>query len=154
MKKRAIFTAAAMAVFICLLAWPLAMRAQRRSMTGWEATVRLKLAGAALLLSLVDAHLAYDPYIGSLEDDTYFDIRVPLRKGVGYMLLGVCDDDCGNLNMKLYDEDGAFVGQNSGRTTTPDLEIIPEQTQRFTVRITMKRCDEDPCYYGLGVYSK
>jgi hypothetical protein len=154
MKNRAIFTASAVAVLISLLVWPLAALAQRRSMTEWEALVRIKLAGAALLLSIVDAHWAYDPYIGKLEEDTSFDIRVPLHRGTRYMLIGVCDDDCRNLNMKMYDEDGEFVGQNSGRTTTPDLEIIPEQTQRFTVRMTMKRCDEDPCYYGLGVYSK
>jgi hypothetical protein len=152
MKKRLMFTATAIAV--CLLVWPLAMQAQRRSMTGWEALVRIKLAGAALLLTIVDAHLTYDPYVGTLDESTYEDLIVPLHRGVKYMLLGVCDDDCGNLNMKMYDEDGVFVGQNTGRTDTPDLEIIPQQTQRFTIRMTMKRCDEDPCYYGLGVYSK
>jgi len=91
MKNRAIFTASAVAVLISLLVWPLAALAQRRSMTEWEALVRIKLAGAALLLSIVDAHQAYDPYIGKLEEKTYYEIHIPLRKGVRYMLIGVCD---------------------------------------------------------------
>jgi hypothetical protein len=154
MKKRAILTAAEMAVLICLLAWPLPMRAQRRSMTEWEATVRLKLLGASFLIGFLDAQLAYPPYLGRLEDDSYFEILVPLHEGVRYALLGVCDDDCRTLNMKLYDEDDDLVAQDTGRTATPEINIAPKRTQRYTVHMIMKRCDEDPCYYGLGVYSK
>jgi hypothetical protein len=154
MKKRPIFTATAIAVLVCLLIWPLAMQAQRRSMTEWEALVRIKLAGFALILGIFDAHLTYDPYIGTLHDNTYTELTVTLRKGVRYVLIGVCDDDCGNLNMKLYDDDDYLIAQDTARTTTPDLEIMPEHTQTFTVHMSMRRCDADYCYYGLGVYSK
>ncbi len=152
MKKRSIVKATAIAA-LCLLAWPLAVQAARRSMTEWEALVRIKLAAAALLLSIVDAHLTYDPYIGTLDDNTYRDIRVTLHKGVSYVLLGVCDDDCRNLNMKLYDEDGQFVGADTGPGSTADLEIQPRHTQDFILRMIMKRCNREPCYYGLGVYN-
>jgi hypothetical protein len=153
MNKRLIFKGMAMAVLISSLIWPSAVWAQKR-MTEWEALVRVKLAGFALLLSLADAHMVYNPYIGSLDEDTYYNIGVTLHRGVKYMLIGVCDDDCRNLNMELEDEDGHLIGRDYGSRPTADIEIIPENTQRFTVRIIMKRCHEDPCYYGLGVYGK
>jgi hypothetical protein len=153
MTNRLFLKGAAMAALVCLIVWPLAMRAQRRSPSAWEAQVRGKLAAASLLLRFVDAHLTYDPYIGSLDEDDYFDVRVTLRKGVRYMLLGVCDDDCANLNMKLCDEQGNYVGKHTAPGSTADLEIIPEQTQKFHVLMIMKECDDEPCYYGLGVYN-
>jgi hypothetical protein len=56
--------------------------------------------------------------------------------------------------MELYDEDDDLVDEYTGRTTTPHLEIIPRQSQRYSLHMILKRCDEDPCYFGLGVYSK
>ena len=153
MKRRLFIPTATLAVVVLTL-WPLPSQAQRSSMTQWEALVRVKLAGAALLLSIAGVHFAYDPYIGSLEEGTYFDIRVPMYEGVRYTLIGVCDDDCRNLNMALFDADVRLVGESADRTTTPSLQITPKRTQRYTVSVAMDRCRADYCYYGLGVYSK
>jgi len=152
MKRRLLFPATACAALVALLAWPLTIRALTQSMTDWEALVRIKLGAIALVLSVADAGLVYNPVVGTLESNTYRDIAVKLYKGERYALIGVCDDDCLNLNMRLYDEDGEFVGANTRVGTHPDLEIIPRHTQRFTLRMIMKRCAADPCYYGLGVY--
>lgn len=152
MNKRSIHRAAALAALASLLA-PLAVRAAGR-MTEWEALVRVKLAGAAILLSFLDVDLDRAPYIGTLDDNTYRDLTVTLHKGVSYVLIGVCDDDCRNLNMKLYDEDGDYIGGDTAPNPVADLEITPRHTQDFTLRMIMRRCTADPCYYGLGVYSQ
>jgi hypothetical protein len=152
MKRRLLIPAAALAFPVILTLGPISAPAAN-TMTRWEALVRTKLAAAALFLNFVDAHWAYKPYIGAIGDNTYFDVRVPLNRGVSYTLIGVCDDDCRNLSMRMYDADGEYLGKSAGRTVTPDLEITPEETQRFTVRISMNRCDAEPCYFGLGVFS-
>ena len=70
-----------------------------------------------------------------------------------YLLIGVCDDDCKQLDMKLYNDDDDLVGKDVGPGSTPGIEIVPPHTQEYHVRMIMSRCDNEPCYYGLGVYN-
>jgi hypothetical protein len=145
-------TTAALAAWAGLLIWPLASVAQGRSQTQWESLVRIKLGAVALLLNLVDAHLAYDPYVGRLQNNTYTDLIVTLHQGVDYALVGVCDNDCRDMDLKLYNEEGDLVVKDTAPDSTPAVEIVPRRTQDFRVRVLMEKCSDNPCYYGLGVY--
>jgi hypothetical protein len=141
-------------VLISLLASPPALRAALRSASAWQAQAKTVLDLTALAMSLGEAKPTEDPYIATLDEGTQQEVDIVLRGGVSYLLIGACDKDCKNLKMEIYDEDGKYVGQNTGRAVIPTLEITPENMQRFTIRMIMKRCDANPCYYGIGVYRR
>jgi hypothetical protein len=152
MQKRLIVPAMAMAALISLFTCPLAMHAAR-SMRQWEVAVRAKLAVASLIAQVLGGQLTDDPVLGSLESNTYREIVVTLHKGVNYGLIGVCDDDCRVLNTTLYDEDHNLVFACAVRSPICDIYIKPAHTEDFVLRMIMKRCDADSCFYGLGIYS-
>jgi hypothetical protein len=154
MQKRLIVPATALAALISLFACPLAIRGAARTMSQWEVAVRAKLAGAAVVAHFLGGHLACAPVVGSLENNTYRNIVVTLHKGVTYGLIGVCDDDCRVLNTTLYDEDGELLFACTVRSPICDTYIKPAHTGDFVLRMIMKRCDADSCFYGLGIYSK
>jgi len=150
MNKRAILPVTALAAILCILIQPLAAAAEKQ-MNIWEATVRGQLAARAIALSLVGARLVYAP-LGRLQQDEYKDIRVKLVEDYRYSLVGVCDTDCTTLGMSVYAEDRSRVASQSGIGSHPELDITPSFTQVYTIRITMQRCEIEPCYYGVGVY--
>ena len=149
MKKR--LTLAPLTIILgCSLIWPLAMLADSAQ---WEKQVRVKLAALAVLMGIADATMSHDPYIGSLRNNTYTDLTLTLHKGVNYALVGVCDTDCDDLDIKLYNDDGQLVGQDTKPDNTPIVGVVPAHTQEFTLRMVMSRCNNNPCFYGVGVYS-
>jgi hypothetical protein len=151
MKKRSIFTSTLVVVVVCLLAASLAMGAPR-SRNAWELQVRRQLRAVALLLGLGDIVSTYDPYIGALDNNTYTDVAYTLHKGVSYALIGVCDEDCSDLDLKLYDENGNLIDADTDPDATPTIRVTPRWTGKFYVRVVMSECDENPCWYGVGEF--
>jgi hypothetical protein len=43
--------------------------------------------------------LSHDPYTGTLYDNAYEDLTLTLHSGVSYALVGVCDNDCSDLDL-------------------------------------------------------
>jgi hypothetical protein len=139
-------------VSACFFVSSLAGWAQDRPIDKWEAEVRLKLTNATQILHIFDVKPLAPPYVGSMEDNEYFDVRAPLQRGVIYSLIGVCDSACGHLTMELFDEEGSFYGRSLGTRTVPLMIFVPPQSGRYTARIFMQDCADDYCNYGLGVY--
>jgi hypothetical protein len=140
-------------VVITSLIAPLPLLA-RPDISQWEAVVRVKLAAAALVGVFAGARLTADPYIGTLNNRTYKDLTITLYRGVEYALIGVCDDDCEDMDMQLYNDDGDLVKEDAQPDATPVVSVVPRRTQVYTIRMIMERCDGNPCFYGLGVFNK
>jgi hypothetical protein len=87
-------------VALSLLASSIALAAPR-SRNEWEVQVRRQLQRVALLLGLGDIVSTYDSYIGALNNNRYTDVAYTLHKGVSDALIGVCDEDCPDLDLKL-----------------------------------------------------
>ena len=152
MKKRSILTSALIVVFLCLVVWPLTLLAQGQSRNEWESQVRRQLRAVALLLNLGDLTSTYNPYIGTLRDNTYTDVSYTLHAGVSYALIGVCDNDCPDLDLKLYDENGNLIDKDTAPDSTPVIRVTPRWTGAFYVRVIMSECEDNPCWYGVGEF--
>ncbi len=55
---------------------------------------------------------SHEPSIDRLGDNGYEHLNINLRKGRSYALVGVCDEDCGDLDFHLYDENGKLVDKD------------------------------------------
>lgn len=115
--------------------------------------VKEQLLGAAIAAGLLNYDLTHDPYIDNLFHRESEAVTLTLRKGYSYSIIGVCDEDCGDIDLFLYDENGNRIDSHDGSDSYPVVEVTPRWTANFTVKTHMYQCSASPCYYGLGIFA-
>jgi hypothetical protein len=77
-----------------------------------------------------------------------------LRKGEDYVIIGVCDEDCVDLDLKVYDDNGNLIASDNDTDSTPMVQITPRWSAGFTLKAEMADCRNNPCRYGFGVMAR
>jgi hypothetical protein len=99
----------------------------------------------------------YTPIIadgGSLAQGETMTYTVTLQTGASYMLMGVCDQDCMDLDLALYDGYGYLISTDKTEDDLPVVDLTVATGGDFTLQVTMYQCSEAICYYGVGVYGQ
>jgi hypothetical protein len=81
-------------------------------------------------------------------------ISLTLRGGQEYVIAGVCDDDCSDLDLRLYDRGGNELAEDIELDAWPILEYAPSASGDFRVQVVMVTCSVSPCFYGVGLFAK
>jgi hypothetical protein len=89
--------------------------------------------------------------IASLQPGADHRWRVNLRGGVSYRILGVCDNECSDVDIELLDSSGAVVGSDVLTDDIPIVNVQPGSDTTYNVRIMLKNCTVAPCYVGARV---
>jgi hypothetical protein len=112
-------------------------------------------------LNLVEAAMGphgfektHDYKIDTLRRDRTDAFTVRLRKGVNYRIVAVCDRDCGDIDVTLFDENNNQVAKDTETDDYPIVRIVPRWTGQFKIHIRMYDCKVSPCFYGVGVFGK
>jgi len=79
---------------------------------------------------------------------------VQLRRGVTYRVFAVCDNDCSDVDLEVYDAAGAFVGRDVAVNDTPYVEITPAADGVAYARIWLAACESEPCYVGARLFRR
>jgi len=120
----------------------------------WEGQEAGQLRQASSELSSRGMRPMYRPYIGSLRNGANASHAVTLNAGTAYALVGVCDNDCSDLDLRLFDASGREVASDLLTDDTPVVSVTPRRTGTYTVRAIMTQCSSQPCRYGIGVYGR
>lgn len=119
-----------------------------------DETTRRELRRAGAVFMLLDYALTHEVVCGRLRDDEYSDHYLTLNRGYDYKITAGCDGDCGDIDLKLFDENGNLVDSDVERDDNPIVSIAPRWTGRFRLRVIMEECRINPCRYGIAVYGK
>ena len=90
-------------------------------------------------------------YLNESETDDY---TITLTKGVTYKIVAVCDNDCEDIDLCIWDENGNRIDCDESEDDYPVLEVTPRWTGEFSFRVTMYDCGNNPCYFGIGVFTE
>ncbi|WP_225977448.1 hypothetical protein [Nostoc sp. CENA543] len=116
--------------------------------------IGVQLVRAAKAAGQGGLRLTHDPFVGDLGGNGEDDITVNLRKGVSYAIVGVCDEDCNDIDLKLYDDNGNLIASDTETDDNPVVTVSPRWNARFKIRVVMPKCSNAPCRYGIGVFGK
>ncbi len=94
------------------------------------------------------------PVSGQLPQGQFASVPVNLQAGGDYRIIGVCDNDCSDLDLVLYDENNNVISQDNLTDATPIVSVAPQWTGAFTVNAVMHNCTVQPCYYALVLYGR
>jgi hypothetical protein len=120
----------------------------------WLAQVQGQLIMAARALGLGGYQPTHTPQIGQLRDDTYRNLGIDLQQGATYNFVGVCDSDCGDLDLRLLDGNGNLIDTDVQYDDYPMVSVTPIWSGRFVVQVGMRSCSTSSCYYGVGAFGR
>ncbi|ASC71194.1 hypothetical protein XM38_021460 [Halomicronema hongdechloris C2206] len=120
----------------------------------FRAQVGQQLVAVSEQAGLNGFDLTHEPYLGQLADNTQEPITLDLRGGVSYGIIGVCDSDCGDMDLELYDENGNLIDSDTETDAMPIVEVTPQWDGPFTINVIMPNCAAPYCYYGLGAFGQ
>ena len=90
----------------------------------------------------------------ALKDGGSFELWLNLVGGVEYVILGVCDEDCGDLDLEVFSSEGASIDDDYEVDAFPIVALIPNASERFRVHVYMADCRVQPCAWGVGVFRR
>lgn len=79
--------------------------------------------------------------------------EINLRAGINYRVYGACDNDCTDLDMEIYGNDGELADRDAASDDTPYVQITPARSGRHYVRLWVYSCQNEPCYAAARVVS-
>jgi hypothetical protein len=113
-----------------------------------------QLIEKAIASGLRGYSLTHEPMIDALDHGRSDYITVNLSAGTSYGIVGVCDRDCRDLDISLYDSRGNRIASDLGDDDIPAITINPYSSGTYQVKVDMASCDTRNCYYGIGVFGK
>lgn len=117
---------------------------------GFIAEVERQLVYASGVYSS-DGYLLVDHYVSILEDNQAESITLTLEAGVPSVIAGVCDSDCGDIDLWLYDENNNLIDFDEEVDDYPFVVVTPEWTGEYVLEAGIPNCSADYCYYGIGL---
>jgi len=94
------------------------------------------------------------PFAGGLLQGQSWNVPAQLVAGYEYRVLGVCDQNCRDMDVAIYDESGATVAQDNANDDHPVVAVAPAANGQFTIQAQMFQCSAQPCYYALILYGR
>lgn len=99
--------------------------------------------------------LAGEPRTGSLAQSDSAELAFELRPGVEYKLVGACDANCADLNLRLLDAAGDQVDLDDiPEDNAPIVTLAPAGAGVYRLRVLMAACSRAPCRFAVGAYGK
>jgi len=123
----------------------------------FERQVAIQLVAAAMAFDELSGYeLTHEPFTGKLYTRKYEPqskyLTLRLYQGTSYAILGVCDEDCSDIDIDLYDDNGNRISTDHQPDDKALVGVSPKWTAIFRVKITIPSCSEYRCTYGVGVF--
>lgn len=96
---------------------------------------------------------AREPVTGVLNWNTTVDVPVTLVAESEYVIQGVCDADCRNLDLSLMDPAGRAIWTKEYADTSPEIRGTAAQSGTYVVRVLMRACASPRCGFGVAFYT-
>ncbi len=122
----------------------------RRQVTGYLEQTRGELIGG-------EGYRQYlQPLIGTLDEGDWKDYWIEVEAGESYAVIGVCDEDCTDVDLEIFNVEGESLDADYLEDDYPLVRARPEGqgSREFRVRVAMAACSTEPCWYAVGVYAK
>ncbi len=91
---------------------------------------------------------------GSMTEGQEMRFPVNLRSGVEYKFVGVCDNDCQDLDLVLFGPDGDRLESDLLTDAYPILEVRAEEGGQYRMAVSMVTCTLDPCLYEVATFAR
>lgn len=89
----------------------------------------------------------------SLNKDAKATYDFDVVSGKSYAILGACDSDCSDLDMRVLRPDGSEAIKDDKTDDLPAIAFTANSTGRYKLEISMYACSTNPCFYNATIVS-
>ncbi|HEV8263777.1 MAG TPA: hypothetical protein VGQ06_02425 [Gemmatimonadales bacterium] len=90
-----------------------------------------------------------DLRVGVLGEHERDSLAVEVESGLQYVVLGICDEDCGDIDFHLFDPAGKEIASEVKTGSRAVTWTTPATTGTHRLEVAMGRCSTPPCYYAV-----
>ena len=120
----------------------------------WERQVQEQIDEASYPFRQQGFHKVGQTWIDELQQDDDKYITLELNSNYEYIAIGVCDGDCSDLDLILYDGDDVRIANDVGTDVIPILSGSPDTDGDYYLAAVMVDCDADTCAFGVALYAR
>jgi hypothetical protein len=117
------------------------------------ALIRMQIDSAATLMAPQGFRLQDDVVSGDLEQGGEEEFELELEGGKTYIIVGVCDGDCSDLDLALTTAGGDAVDSDYEMDDVPMVTVEVEESGIYHLKVEMATCSVEPCAFGVGVFA-
>jgi hypothetical protein len=114
--------------------------------------VRTQLDSAVVLMRGQGFVPLDDAVTGTLATGADEEFEIDLEAGVTYMVVGVCDGGCSDLDLVLSDDDGEEMEADREMDDVPMLALENTRNVEAVLKVQMATCSSAQCHYGVRVF--
>jgi hypothetical protein len=92
--------------------------------------------------------------IDRLSAGSNFTYSSQMNQGGRYLVTGACDQDCTDVDISVANEAGTLIARDEKSDALPEVLVVPSANGKYTVTVTVVECSNEPCYFGLGIFSE
>ena len=119
----------------------------------WERIVVEQAAEVDELFKREGYEPSHDLQTGYMSTEESTTTRLDLEPGE-YVFVGVCDSDCEDLDLAVYNPSGTLVGSDDEDDDVPVVEIRVVSAGEYSFAASMASCQAETCFYGVRVLYK
>lgn len=138
-------------VLLLTLAGTLRLQAQSDR---WDHQVDSAAAHARQALASEGYRPVGRPLRGDLFVGETATIAIPLAPETAYAVIGVCDEDCDDLQLVLVSATRYEVDADRRGTVVPIVRTTSSNGGTYHVQVTMAACRVSPCRYEIVVLAR
>ena len=97
---------------------------------------------------------AVGPLAGSLANSRAAQLPLTLRAGQEIRIVGVCDETCNDLDIRVLNPRGEIVAQDVRGNDHPVVDLRAEMFGQHTIEVGMIDCRAPRCRYAVNVYTR
>ena len=131
-----------------------ALATQATAQNSYQQQIRTQLQAASDTIRGHGYTADREPMMGSLNNAANEGMMVNLQGGVRYAIVGVCDNDCTDVDLRIWAPDGAKLAEDILTDDTPVLEFTATVTGQYRLSVEMATCSTNPCYWGFQVFRR
>ncbi|HET7025014.1 MAG TPA: hypothetical protein VFI39_07420 [Gemmatimonadales bacterium] len=120
----------------------------------WDRQVDSAAARAGQALATQGYRPAGKSHRGDLFAGETATITIPLAPETAYAVVGVCDDDCEDLQLVLVSTTRYEVDADRRGTVVPIVRTTSADGGIYHVNVTMAACRVSPCRYEIVVLAR
>ena len=97
---------------------------------------------------------AVGPLSGTLANDSSARLPLTLRAGQDIRIVGVCDQACNDLDIRVLDPRGDVIAQDVRGNDHPVVDLRAEMFGQHTIEVGMIDCRAPRCRFAVNVYTR
>jgi hypothetical protein len=98
-------------------------------------------------------NLVFLPLLGKIREKVEAPFTLKMDANAEYTIIGVCNDNCQNLQLTLNNAKGEKVATQSKDNAVPTIKFTPTESKDFILRAKPEKCVGGSCEFGMVMFT-